>query len=118
MGRVWITWGGVNRASGEVDLAVRLDELAAHHEEDEELKDHVDERGHIDPGIYASFASDEDDLGAREEAFAEMGGELVEVMDELIDTGLKDLSHGHGGDGDEEAGNGGEKAGPDAIGKV
>jgi hypothetical protein len=32
--------------------------LATHHEEDEELKDDVDERGHVDPGINAARAGD------------------------------------------------------------
>jgi len=65
MGGVWITRSGVKGAGGEVDLAVRFYELTTHHEENEELKDDVDERGHIDPGIYASFTSDEHDLSCQ-----------------------------------------------------
>ena len=56
--------------------------------------------------------------GGGEEAFAEVGGEFVQVVDELVDAGFKDFGHGHGRDGDEESGDGGEESGPDAIGEV
>ena len=113
---------GGDRASGKVDALVRLDELTTHHEEDEELEDHVDERGHIDPGINAALAGDQHGLlvvfRSGEIPFAQVRSDFVEIVDQFIDTGFEDLGHGHGGDGDEESGDGGEEASPDAVGEI
>jgi len=59
VGFVRVGGGGLHGAGGEFDAAVGLDELAAHHEEDEELENDVDERGHIDPGVNTAFSGDE-----------------------------------------------------------
>ena len=70
--RIRVTRGRVDGTSGEFDLAVWLDELTTHHEKDEELKNHVDERGHVDPCINTSFAGDEHDLGAGEKTLTKV----------------------------------------------
>jgi len=88
-----ISGRGFERSAGEFDPQVGLDELAAHHEEDEELENHVDERGHIDPGIDAACAGNEHGSGLGEKSFAEMGGDLVEIVDELVDLCFEDLGH-------------------------
>jgi len=48
--------GGLHWAYRELNPPIWFDELAAHHEKDEELENDVDERGHVDPGINTAFS--------------------------------------------------------------
>lgn len=53
-----------------------------------------------------------------EEAFAEVRGEFVEIVDKFVDPSFKDSGHSHGWDGYEEAGDSREEPGPNAISKI
>ena len=91
---VRIRSGGLHGNYRKFNSAIWFNKLAAHHEEDEKLKNDVDERGHVDPGINTAFSGNHYILDGRslvaggvdevaalfgEEAFAEVRGEFVEI---------------------------------------
>ena len=130
---VRIRSGGLHGTYRKFNSAIWFNKLAAHHEEDEKLKNDVDERGHVDPGINTAFSGNHYILDGRslvaggvdevaalfgEEAFAEVRGEFVEIVDKFVDPSFKDSGHSHGWDGYEEAGDSREEPGPNAISKI